>query len=116
MPNHTQMLVARQQELNEVLIRQRRLQQEVADLEKLAQLKRARPLDDQITAFMQSLPPARRDRDWSMADLLPHLTGKYRAHPHAKEVGQALRRLGWSRERRYRNDFDGARVWTPPQL
>ena len=94
--------------------RLRRLAQEVADLEKLAQLKRQRPLDDQITIFMRSLPPAQRGRPWSMGDLLPHLTGKYRASPHAKEVGQALRRLGWYRKRLYAGGYDGARYWLPP--
>ena len=96
----------------------RQLAQEVAALEKLAQLKRQRPLDDQITTFMRSLPPAQRDRAWSMGDLLPHLTGKYRATPHAKEVGLALRRLGWSRKRLYAGGYDGARYWFPasPQL
>ena len=100
--------------LNEKRARLLQLAQEVSALEKLARLKRERPLDEQITTFMRSLPLAQRVRPWSMADLLPHLSGKFRALPHAKEVGQALRRLGWIRERRYRDGYDGARVWIPP--
>ena len=94
-------------------VRLRQIQQETADQIKLAQLRRARPLDEQIDQLMRELPPAQRDRCWSMSELLPRLSGKYRDRPHAKEVGQALRRLGWHRERRYGHGFDGARVWLP---
>ena len=113
MNDQTQMYIASLRAHTHAQARLRQLAQEVADLERLAQLKRQRPLDDQITTFMRSLPPAQRDRAWSMGDLLPHLTGKYRATPHAKEVGQALRRLGWSRKRLYAGGYDGARYWFP---
>lgn len=95
-------------------VRQLQVCQEIAEQKKLAQLRRARPLDEQIEQLMRELPPAQRDRCWSMSELLPRLSGKYRDRPHAKEVGQALRRLGWHRERHYGHGFDGARVWLPP--
>ncbi len=88
--------------------------QALADQQRREQQRRARPLDEQIERLMRELPPAQRERCWSMAELLPRLSGKYRDHPHAKEVGQALRHLGWHRERRYGHGFDGSRVWLPP--
>jgi hypothetical protein len=115
MNDQTKVYVTRILAENEERARLQRLQQEVADLERLAQLRRARPIHEQITLFMKTLSPAQRDQCWSMSNLLPHLTGKYRKQPHAKEVGQALRRLGWCRKRLYAGGYDGARMWCPPQ-
>lgn len=76
-------------------------------------IKRTKPLTDQITELMASLPPSLRDRPWSMAELTSRLQGKYRDRPHAQRVGQTLKQLGWRRVRLYGNGFDGARVWVP---
>jgi transposase len=75
--------------------------------------KRVKPLDQQITELMNTLPAQLRNRPWSMAELVQRLTGKYRARPHPQQVGDALRRLGWKRERRWGKGFDGVRVWVP---
>jgi len=77
----------------------------------IQQIKRTKPLDDQINDLMQTIPPALRARPWSIAELVPRLQGKYREHPHAKEVGEALRRLGWRRTRLWGNAGEGRRVW-----
>ena len=91
-----------------------RLQQEAQASAKPAQsLRQVKPLDAQITELMRSLPPQLRNRPWSMPELVQRLTGKYRDRPHAQQVGEALRRLGWRRERRWEKGFDGARVWVP---
>lgn len=75
--------------------------------------RRTKPLTEQITELMASLPPAVRDRPWSSAELVNRLVGKYRDRPHAQHVGDALRRLGWNRVRLY-GKFDGVRLWVPP--
>ncbi len=90
-------------------------QHEIETHKQLAQLRKAKPLDQQITELMRSLPPAMQSRGWLMAELLPRLTGKFRDRPHAKEVGEALRRLGWQRQRWWTNGYYGERVWIPPQ-
>jgi hypothetical protein len=69
-----------------------------------------KPLTDQITELMASLPPALQDRPWNMSDLVQRLAGKYRARPHTQQVGEALRRLGWIRKRVY-GDYGGVRLW-----
>lgn len=76
--------------------------------------RRTKPLTDQITELMASLPPSLRDRPWSMGELTARLQGKYRDRPHAQQVGEALRRLGWCRVRKYGN-FEGARLWIQPK-
>lgn len=77
----------------------------------IQQIKRTKPLEYQITELMQTTPPAIRARPWSIAELVPRLQGKYRDHPHAKEVGEALRRLGWQRIRLWGDAGEGRRVW-----
>ena len=85
--------------------------QAVNQLNKQRELaRRTKPLTEQITALMQSIPQAMRDRPWSMAELTVRLQGKYRDHPHPQHVGIALRQLGWRRVRVY-GKFDGARLW-----
>lgn len=77
--------------------------------------KMVKPLDQQIVELMRSLPPALRDRPWSIQDLVNRLEGRYRQRPHAQGVGQALRRLGWRRVRP--GDVNGGerRMWCPPK-
>lgn len=74
-------------------------------------IRRDKPLDDQISDLMLALPPALRNRPWTMAELVPQLNGKYRDRPHASSVGSALRRLGWTRVRLWSHGADGQRVW-----
>ena len=69
------------------------------------------PLTDQIEDLMASLPPAQRDRDWAMADLVGRLQGRYRDRPHPANVGQALRALGWAQQRDWSAAGGGRRVW-----
>lgn len=68
-------------------------------------------LTAQIEELMRSLPPALRDRPWSMEDLVGRLRGRYRDRPHAANVGQALRALGWVRERNWSALGGGQRLW-----
>ncbi len=77
--------------------------------------KQAKPLDQQITELMRSLPPQLRDRPWSMAELVQRLQGKYRDRPHGQQVGEALLRCGWIKERRWEKGWDGRRVWLAPK-
>ena len=79
-----------------------------------AHRERAKPLDQQIQEFMRSTPPALLHRPWSMSELVARLSGKYRDRPHAQQVGQSLRRLAWTRVRRWEKGFDGTRLWIPP--
>ena len=73
-----------------------------------------KPLTDQIEELMLSLPPALRDRPWSMDELVARLQGRYSARPHPMNVGQALRALGWSQSRRWKTGVEGRRLWIRP--
>lgn len=69
------------------------------------------PLTEQINALMRSLPPAQRDRPWSVAELVVRLHGRFKARPSCGDVGLALRRLGWTRTRDWTAQGGGRRVW-----
>lgn len=89
------------------------LKAEAATTKQRQQERRAKPLTEQISELMNTLPPALRERPWNMAELVSRLKGRYRAHPHPQMVGIALRALSWSRVRAY-GKYDGARLWLPP--
>lgn len=72
-----------------------------------------KPLDQQIEELMRSLPPAQRNRPWSMDELVLRLQGRYRPHPHARDVGQALRKLDWTYYRDWTKAGMGRRLWRP---
>ena len=74
-------------------------------------LRPVKALDVQITELMASLPPAQRDRKWSMAELVSRLDGRYRDRPHPQMIGAALRRLGWSSMRDWSQSGGGRRYW-----
>jgi hypothetical protein len=74
----------------------------------------AKPLDQQIVELMRSTAPAARSRPWSIKELVARVEGKTKERPHAQAVGQALRRLGWSRVRPFDSAGQGQRLWLPP--
>ena len=74
------------------------------------------PLTKQITELMQSMPPMILNRPWSMSELVLRLDGAYRDRPHAQNVGDALRKLGWKRDRYWGNGYNGVRLWLPPSF
>jgi hypothetical protein len=84
-------------------------------IEKSKQCKSVKPLIEQVTELMRSLPSGLINRPWSMADLLPRLQGRYREKPHAQQVGEALRKLGWTRKRMWGKGYEGVRIWFPPR-
>jgi len=93
-----------------------RLRQEREDTERARQAAiytDVRPLTVQIEELMRSLPPAQRDRTWTMEELVYRLEAKSNKRPSAGEVGKALRALGWSRKRDWSKESDGCRVWIP---
>ena len=71
----------------------------------------AKPLTAQLEAFLRTLPPAQRDRWWSIDEFVCRLEGKYRDRPHPADVGRALRGLGWIRVRDWSTAGGGRRYW-----
>jgi len=72
----------------------------------------AKPLTAQLEAFLRTLPPAQRDRWWSIDEFVCRLEGRYRDRPHPADVGRALRALGWIRVRDCSREGGGKRYWS----
>ena len=70
-----------------------------------------KPLTEQITELMLSLPPAQRNRAWSIVDLQGRLQGRYKERPSLGNVGDALRILGWLQVREWTPDAGNRRMW-----
>lgn len=75
------------------------------------QRKAPTSLEEQISRYMGSLTKAQRDRPWSITELLPHLTGKYKERPATRLVAQALQRLGWEQKRDWTKLGRNRRLW-----
>ena len=56
-------------------------------------------VQQQLESLLGSIHPTLLERPWLIQDFVVRLCGKYRAHPHPQEVGEALRSLGWKRVR-----------------
>ena len=101
----------------EAYIRQLRAIAEAARQEQAIRRPRSRlrnttPLTTQITELMNSLPPAQRERPWSIVDLQGRLQGRYKDRPSLGDIGLALRALGWVRVRDWTNSGGGRRLWS----
>ncbi len=105
------------EQLNEAIAeakQQRKIKAENESLKMRHLERRTKPLTEQITELMISLPPTMQSRAWTMAELVSRLQGKYRDRPHAQNVGAALKILGFARARLYAGGYGGVRVWVPP--
>jgi hypothetical protein len=70
-----------------------------------------KPLTNQISDFIKTLPPPLINKPWMMAEFVSRLEGKYRTRPHPQKVAEALRILGWRRVRYWKKGYDGVRLW-----
>jgi hypothetical protein len=97
-------------------IEKRRLEQELAALSSPTQQTKQdrKSLDfyaNQIRHWHDNLPPDARRAPRSMIEILSLLQGRTPgSRPHAPEVAEVLRQLGWSRKRCWQGD-GGRRLW-----
>lgn len=79
--------------------------------EERKKLQRSKPLEVQISEYIDSLPPFLRECPITMAEIVNQLTGRYKDRPHAQHVGAALRSLGYRPKRLWGRIGEGRRVW-----
>jgi hypothetical protein len=73
--------------------------------------ERLRPLDERLTAVLRDIPAELQAEGLSLAALQERLRGRWRGNCHPGELGAALRRLGFTRERRWRDGEGFRAVW-----
>lgn len=77
--------------------------------------ERLTPIDVRLARTLDSIPAEVRQQGISLPSLVPLLKGRYRERPRAGDIGDALRRMGWTRTRKWRCEAEGFRaLWYPP--
>jgi hypothetical protein len=72
-----------------------------------------KPLEQQLVEHFRS-SPSRAKEPLLISDLVYHLRGRIRDHPHPQLVADELRKLGWQRRRLW-GAHEGKRYWFPPR-
>ena len=72
-----------------------------------------KPLGLQLVEHFRS-SPFRAKEPLLISDLVYHLRGRIRDHPHPQLVADELRKLGWQRRRLW-GAHEGKRFWFPPR-
>ena len=67
---------------------------------------RLTPLEDRLTRLLATIPVELQREGLSLASLQASLRGRSRGNCHPGELGTALRRVGFRRERRWKDDAD----------
>ena len=98
----------------------KKLQMELAGLSSPTKPRQPtrRPLDfyeQQITAWLNRLPPEVRRVPRMMEDFINMLEGRTPdMRAHAPDVSRVLISAGWKRKRHWKSDGEGRRLWYPP--
>ena len=73
--------------------------------------ERLRPLDERLAAVLRDIPAELQAEGLSLASLQERVRGRWRGNCHPGELGTALRRMGFTRERRWRGGEGFRAVW-----
>jgi hypothetical protein len=76
-----------------------------------AAAERLAPLEQRLARLLTTIPLETQQEGLSLAVLQASLRGRHRGSCHPGELGRALRKLGFKRERRWRADAGFAALW-----
>jgi hypothetical protein len=77
--------------------------------------ERLTPLEDRLARLLTTIPIEVQREGLSLASLQASLRGRWRGNVHPGELGTALRKLGFSRERRWRGGAGFSALWFPAE-
>jgi hypothetical protein len=75
--------------------------------------ERLRPLEERLSRLMATIPFEIQREGLSLASLQASLHGRWRGNCHPGELGAALRKLGFTRERRWHGTNGFLSLWYP---
>jgi hypothetical protein len=107
------------QELNAAVERNRaqrakqRAEKERAATE--ATRERLTPLEERLSRLLATIPIELQREGLALSSLQASLRGRWRGNCHPGELGGALRKLGFKRERRWHGDGGFCAHWYPSQ-
>ena len=76
---------------------------------------RLTPLEDRLKRLLATIPTEVQRDGLPVSALQTSLRGRWRGNCHPGELGTALRKLGFKRERRWQGDGGFRALWYPPQ-
>jgi hypothetical protein len=77
--------------------------------------ERLTPLQDRLARLLATIPIEIQREGLSLLTLQASLRGRWRGNCHPGELGAALRKLGFKRERRWHGDGGFKALWYPAQ-
>jgi hypothetical protein len=88
---------------------------QAAEREAQAWRERLTPLEQRVARVLADIPPAVKAEGLSLPSIQQFVMGRWHGNAHPGELGTALRKLGYRRDRRWRGDEIGFRaLWFPP--
>jgi hypothetical protein len=73
--------------------------------------ERLTPLEDRLSRLLTTIPSEIQREGLSLASLQASLRGRWRGNCHPGELGGALRKVGFKRERRWHADAGFCALW-----
>jgi hypothetical protein len=73
--------------------------------------ERLTPLEERLSRLLATIPSEIQREGLSLASLQASLRGRWRGNCHPGELGTALRKLGFKRERRWHADAGFCALW-----
>jgi hypothetical protein len=89
--------------------RAQRAERERANVQ--ATRERLTPLEERLSRLLATIPAAIQKEGLSLSSLQASLRGRWRGNCHPGELGMALRKLGFKRERRWHDEGGFQAVW-----
>ncbi len=89
--------------------RARRAENECAEAQ--AVRERLTPLEDRLARVLATIPLELQREGLSLSSLQAALRGRWRGNCHPRELGTALRKLGFTRRRRWRDGAAFCALW-----
>jgi hypothetical protein len=77
--------------------------------------ERLTPLEERLSRLLATIPCEIMREGLSMASLQASLRGRWRGNCHPGELGTALRKLGFTRQRRWHDEGGFCALWYPTE-
>jgi hypothetical protein len=75
--------------------------------------ERLTPLEHRLARLLATIPPEVQGEGLALPTLQAALRGRWRGNCHPGDLGTALRKLGFTRQRRWRGDAGFQALWFP---
>jgi hypothetical protein len=98
-------------ELNAAVERDRAQHAEKQRADTRVARERLTPLEERLARVLATIPIEIQREGLSLSSLQASLRGRWRGNCHPGELGMALRKLNFKRERRWHNDSGFQAVW-----